>query len=126
MFPSRAKILTAAFLVATALSGCGASADYYAPEPDPYYQRVIAPGRVPAANGAETALLSGLADLAPNEEATFGADVFIAGTPYMAASGLVCRSIVGPGSAAGGQTRLACTDQTAWFFVPDVHGSEPP
>lgn len=45
----------------------------------------------------------------------------VADEPYEAASGRRCRPLhVQAAGAAHGAPRLACSDGTSWFFVPDV------
>jgi hypothetical protein len=45
----------------------------------------------------------------------------MADAPYTAASGRTCRALaLSAGKDADASHRLACTDGSGWFFVPDV------
>lgn len=109
------------------IAGCGPHLEYYAPEPDPYYARVLAPGHVEPADADEQALLTALGELPAGEARDFGGWHVLAGDPYVAASGLVCRSVLQTSSTsgAGGLNRLACRDGQEWFFTPDVFAANP-
>lgn len=47
----------------------------------------------------------------------------LAEAPYVAASGRTCRALQLSEQASQAIHRLACSDGKAWFFVPDVFGS---
>lgn len=47
----------------------------------------------------------------------------LAEAPYVAASGRTCRALQLSEHASQAIHRLACSDGKAWFFVPDVFGS---
>lgn len=113
-------------IVLSALTfGCGGSNEYYAPEPDPYYQRVIEPGQVEPANESEAQLLEQLSEVPVDTPTAIGSCTAVAGASYVAGSGRICRrlAIQCPDAGAASAMRVACTDQTAWFFVPDVFAS---
>jgi hypothetical protein len=79
--------------------------------------RVLAP-----ANDSERKLLEALPRIQDGREQRVAEAKVVAEAPYASASGKTCRALR-LGSARGESRRLACSDGKAWFFVPDVFGS---
>ena len=78
------------------------------------------------ASTSEKAVLSQLDTLPAGQSRPFGSVKVTAGNGYDAASGRRCRTV--KFEATGGEsskTRLACRDDTAWFFVPEVFVARP-
>ncbi len=82
-------------------------------------------GRRLAPNGqTERALLSALPSLPSGNERRIGDASVIAEPPYGAASSRTCRALhITQGPTRKTSHRLACTDGSGWFFVPDIFGS---
>jgi hypothetical protein len=118
-----ARFIGAGFgiLLATALLGCSSS-----PRTNP---RDAADandtGRklVPSSE-SERALLREVMTLPNGAPKRIGHDTVVADAAYQAASGRTCRALrVTSGPEQRAAQHLACTDGRAWFFVPDVFGS---
>lgn len=80
--------------------------------------------KLPGANADERALLAGLPGLRSGKAQRVRDLSVLADEPYEAASGRQCRAL--QVQAVGGThnaRRLACSDGSGWFFVPDVFGS---
>lgn len=122
MSPERLIPLCLLSIGLTTALGCGPSTEYYAPAPDPYYERVLQGGRVEPRTDAERALLAACSE-APLGEPVIAPDGSgSASVAYAAASGLVCRNVEMGSPSAGAGQNLVCGDGVEWFFVPDVHG----
>lgn len=106
------------FLGAMAL-GCGPSVEYYAPAPDPYYERVLHGSRSEPSTDLERELLEACASTPYAEPVIVGEGHASAGAAYAAASGIVCRQVELSEASA---PSLACGDGVDWYFVPDVFG----
>lgn len=112
------RYLCGALLCATMVA-CGSSAP--PAKPDPSYVLLTQPGTRPPADELERAILGQLARLAPDSPTNVSGRVVIAGTPYAAASGRMCRSIaVRPTASAPTRTALACQMAAGWAYVPEV------
>lgn len=111
-------------LLATAVAlvsiGCGPATEYYAPAPDPYYERVLSAGRAEPSTDAERELLVTLADHPVDQPVQAGDGGPVAGPAYAAGSGYICRQVSGTSDPS---IRLVCGDGQQWFFVPDVFGA---
>lgn len=93
------------------VSACGASEPR---EADIYHDPALRPGVV-TSEGPEQQLLAQLDGVALTGTVEVSGQSFRVDAPYEAASGRRCRGIHG---AAG--SRLACTEQDGWVFVPAV------
>ena len=71
---------------------------------------------------AERQLLAQLGKLPAGKKTQIGALTVVAHKPYYAASGRTCRSVDVTSAANPKQNgaRLACTNGSEWFFVPNV------
>jgi len=71
---------------------------------------------------AERQLLAQLGDLPTGKKQKIGSLTVVAQKPYYAASGRTCRNLDVTNATHPKQTgpRLACTDGSEWFFVPNV------
>ncbi|WP_428265145.1 hypothetical protein [Haliangium sp.] len=83
-------------------------------------------------DGAEREILLELPSLAPGQQASIAGRVVVAEAPYPAASARTCREVHISSDAGGPErARLACREDDAWFFVPEVfqpqgdHETEP-
>jgi hypothetical protein len=82
-------------------------------------------GKLAARSPSERALLDSLPSLPPGVARRVGAVTVTAEAPYAAASGRTCRVLRLDADRKGqGSRRLACSDGTSWFFVPDVFSAE--
>ena len=108
-----------ALLACVGLAGCGAAP---VRDEDVFHEPALRPGVVPPASEAERELLSRLASLEPDREVRIGDHVFVPRARYAAASGRACMRI----EVAGDGARVACEDDGAWVFVPDVFGGDDP
>ena len=78
-------------------------------------------GTLTGSTAQERTLLQELPRLPSGPAREFGGLSVVADQPYPTASGRTCRSLR-LRAAKTNVSRLACTDGTAWFFVPDVFG----
>jgi hypothetical protein len=78
--------------------------------------------RTPPAGNTEKAILLALEKLPANQPQTIGGTLVLAEAEYFAASGRYCRRLT-LGAPQEASFRLACRDESGWFFVPSV--SEP-
>ena len=77
--------------------------------------------RLGPGSNSEKAVLGQLDTLLPGRSRSIGSAKVTAGQEYDAASGRRCRSVkFDAGTDGAPKTRLACRDDTAWFFVPEV------
>lgn len=72
------------------------------------------------ANESEKRLLAELPMMAPSSLQRIGEQAVIVDAPYTAASGRTCRTVHVTQGVRRESTRLACSDGTRWFFVPEV------
>jgi len=80
--------------------------------------------RVAAAGETERAVLGQLSTLRSGTPSRIRDAEVLAEAPYPSASGRTCRALrVTPVQTKHASQRLACSDGKAWFFVPDVFGS---
>jgi len=77
--------------------------------------RTVQPG-----SPAERAVLAQLDKIPPDSPTTVKGTEVVAGAPYHAASGRVCRGVDLKAGAGQVVTRVACTRGQEWFFVPNV------
>lgn len=106
-------------LLATLVLGCSRS--HHVAEPGP-----AAPTAIEPANEIEREVLQRLPTLAPEQPITIDGATVSAAAPYHAASGRTCRSLVITGADRSARSRLACRDDAAWFFVPQVFQADDP
>ncbi len=77
----------------------------------------------PASRG-EREVLQRISQLPAGTAQRVGDDTVVADAPYAAASGRTCRALRLTVSKTGKVShRVACNGGSAWFFVPDVFGS---
>jgi hypothetical protein len=110
-------------VIAGAVPACGPSLPR---EQDIYHHASLRPGAVPAQGDAERELLERLPSLAVNEPVRLGDHTFVPLPAYASASGRTCTPVRVSG---GGHelTRVACEQDGAWTFVPDIFdGGEDP
>jgi hypothetical protein len=101
-------------LLATLAFGCS-HGQRVAVEPGPAEPSAIEP-----ANEIERAILQRLPTLVPEQPVTIDGAIVSAAAPYHAASGRTCRSLTITGADHTAHSRLACREDAAWFFVPQV------
>lgn len=111
---------SAALLLSLGGTGCGGAET--PAERDIWYTSSLRPGHVAPETQGERELLARMGQVPANEPVTFGGQTFVVDEPYFAASGRQCRSVtVRPTPEAERvEVKLACEDDTAWVFVPDV------
>lgn len=79
-----------------------------------------------ADTAAERELLRRLPQLRAGTPQSIGEDSVVAEPAYTAASGRTCRALwLTSGKAGNTSHRVACSNGSEWFFVPDVFGSRP-
>jgi hypothetical protein len=121
LLPSIRLLLPGSLLLSGALLlACGPSA--HTPG-DQSYAASVAPGTRAPADKLEEAILSRLADLAPEQATPIEGQSVSAGKVYTAASGRQCRRVNISGPQA--RTSLACLMPQGWSFVPVVFVEEP-
>lgn len=112
--------ILAGALLATLVLGCTRS--HHVAEPGP-----PGPSAIEPANEIERAILERLPTLAPEQPVTIDDAIVSAAAPYHAASGRTCRSLTITSADHSAHSRLACREDAAWFFVPQVfQADEPP
>jgi hypothetical protein len=81
--------------------------------------------KLTATTESDRLLLTELPKLPPQAPRRMGDNTVVAEAPYLAASGRTCRAIHvdGISAQAGSRHRLACSNGSSWFFVPDVFGA---
>ncbi len=80
--------------------------------------------RTPPAGATEKAVLEAIETLPANQPKSIGGTTVVAEPEYFAASGRYCRRMtLGPVESAA--PRLACKDESGWFFVPSVYEPGP-
>lgn len=114
----RVKLGAIWLAAASSQLGCGAGTPQYRPTvPPPAASAGVAAPDSPIA--AE--ILKRLDELPDEASLQTGAGPAYAGTPYTSASGRKCRPIRLPAGPDGKVEQvLACRDQAAWFYVPQV------
>lgn len=76
-----------------------------------------------AKTAAERAILAELPRLPTDSPRQLSGLTVLAHAPYSAASGRTCRILSLRQPTRQAHERLACSDGSAWFFVPDVFGT---
>jgi len=127
-----AKVLTgiapvAALTAGLFASGLGCGGSPHQPTARADYAPLMQPGTREPTDEAERELLGKLDTLAPDVEARLDGSIVLAGAPYDAASGRVCRRISLRPAKGGAPPRyhLVCKVEGAWAFVPDVLRASP-
>jgi len=80
-------------------------------------------GRLAPSSEADRSLLRQLPNLPSGAPQRIGSASVVAEPAYAAASGQTCRALHMTVANSAARHRLACSDGTTWFFVPDVFGS---
>lgn len=106
-------------LLAALAFGCTRSQPVAEPGP-------AGPGTIEPANQIEREILQRLPALAPEQPVTIEGAIVSAAAPYHAASGRICRSLTITSADRSARSRLACRDDAAWFFVPQVFQTDEP
>jgi len=83
-------------------------------------------GRLAPGGETDRNLLRQLTKLPSGAPQRVGDATVVAEPAYEAASGQTCRALHVTIANAAARHRLACSDGKAWFFVPDVFGSNSP
>jgi len=113
---SRGLLLSYTFLVCLAPLGCGGG-NPHTPG-DKTYAASVKPGTRAPSSSLEREIL---AQLGTDSPFPIEGNNVIAGPPYHAASGRLCRRI----SVDTGADSLACEMDDGWHFVPQIHLSGP-
>ena len=80
-------------------------------------------GALTAASASERQLLKEVPKLPAGAAWRVGNALVVSEAMYAAASGRTCRALHVTAGTGKTSHRLACSDGKAWFFVPDVFGS---
>ena len=106
------------------------------PRAGPEHAAVSPPSAVAPGDELERELLRRLPELPAEQPVTIHDTTVIARAPYFAASGRTCRALTiaasgaasgaaaGQGAEGASRARLACREDGAWFFVPQIFRSE--
>ena len=124
MVSFRKRLRLGGALLSMWLWACGSGS---AAAPDPEYQRLARAGTVEPKSELEREILEALPGMEPGEPVEVGDGRAVADREYAAASGRTCRyvTIYAPRDA-GASSRLACRQNSAWSFVPEVLAPESP
>lgn len=112
------SILACALL---ALLAPGCTRSHHVAEPGP-----SAPSTIEPADEVEREILQRLPTLTPEQPVTIDGAIVSAAAPYHAASGRTCRSLTITNADRSARSRLACREDAAWFFVPQVFRADEP
>lgn len=105
-------------LLALLAAGCGPS--LREPSPQALADARDTGTRTPPAGEAEKAILGALETLPANQPKSIRGTTVVAEPEYFAASGRYCRRM-SLGAVQNTASRLACKDESGWFFVPSVY-----